>query len=71
MRGGGDRALRRLGRPQKLRHSDAMDGRQELVLKPRRVGMEDLQGWSMENLRPTDPVVFEATTNAWEVHRLD
>lgn len=48
----------------------AVDGQQELVLKARRIRMEDLGSWAMENLRPTDSVVFEATTNAWEIHDL-
>lgn len=48
----------------------AVDGHQELVLKARRVRMENLGSWAVENLRPTDSVVFEATTNAWEIYDL-
>lgn len=32
--------------------------------------MENLGSWAVENLRPTDSVVFEATTNAWEIYDL-
>ena len=44
------------------------DGR--VVLQAVRVEHADLEGWLKKNLRTTDHVVFEATTNAWYVYDL-
>ena len=41
---------------------------QEIVLRPRNVEMERFQRWAQENLRETDEVVLEATTNTWDVY---
>jgi transposase len=41
---------------------------QEIVLKPRRISLEKWPAWARANLLPTDAVVLEATTNAWEIY---
>jgi transposase len=43
----------------------AVDVKQQIVLKPRKVGVERLAQWASQNLLPTDKVVIEATFNAW------
>src|SRR5215210_7744038 len=45
-----------------------MNAQQEIVLRPRDVEMERFKRWAEENLRRTDEVVLEATTNTWEVY---
>jgi hypothetical protein len=40
-----------------------MNARQELVLRLRNVEMERFKRWAVENLRQTDEVVLETTTN--------
>jgi hypothetical protein len=42
--------------------------RQEVVLPPRRVELEDWLKWAKQNLVPTDTLVVEATTNAWDFY---
>jgi hypothetical protein len=37
---------------------------QEVVLPPRKVSLAEFEAWAKKNLRPTDEVVLEATTNA-------
>lgn len=44
------------------------DGR--VLLHPVRVEHGDLEGWLQKNLRSTDQVVIESTTNAWHVYDL-
>jgi transposase len=44
------------------------DGR--ILLHPIRVKHADLEGWLNKNLRTTDHVVIESTTNAWHVYDL-
>jgi transposase len=44
------------------------DGR--VVLHPVRVEHADLEGWLKKNLRESDHVVIESTTNAWHVYDL-
>jgi transposase len=44
------------------------DGR--VVLPPVRVEHADLEGWLKKNLRASDHVVIESTTNAWHVYDL-
>jgi transposase len=39
-------------------------------LQPVRVEHEDLEGWLKKNLRTSDQVVIESTTNAWHVYDL-
>ena len=41
-----------------------------VVLHPVRVEHADLEGWLKKNLRGTDHVVIESTTNAWHVYDL-
>lgn len=45
-----------------------MNKAQEIVLRPRKVEMERFKKWAEENLRKTDEVVLEATTNTWDVY---
>lgn len=48
----------------------AINAAQEVVLPPRNIRFSRFTGWIAKNLRPTDQVVLEATTNAWYVHDL-
>jgi len=48
----------------------AVNARQEVVLHPRRVSFAQFDDWVKKNLRHTDSVVLEATTNAWYIHDL-
>jgi transposase len=45
-----------------------MNKEQEIVLRPREVPIERFANWAKENLRDTDEVVLEATTNTWDVY---
>jgi transposase len=45
-----------------------VNAEQEVVLGARRVNLENWLKWAEANLKPTDAVVLEATTNAWEVN---
>src|SRR5215470_8827495 len=45
-----------------------MNREQEVTLRPRNVDMERFQRWAEENLRDTDEVVLEATTNTWDIY---
>ena len=45
-----------------------MNAEQEIVLRPRDVEMERFKKWAEGNLRKTDEVVLEATTNTWDVY---
>jgi transposase len=45
-----------------------VDPHQEIVLNPRRISLEKWPAWAKANLRPTDAVVLEATTNAWDIY---
>jgi len=45
-----------------------MNRQQELVLRPRNVEMERFKRWAEENLRGTDEIVLEATTNTWDIY---
>jgi len=42
--------------------------RQEVVLTPRRVEYEHWEGWMKANLKTSDAIVLEATTNAWHIY---
>lgn len=50
--------------------SGGVDREGEVVLHAVRVEHADLEGWLKKNLRSTDHVVFESTTNAWHVYDL-
>jgi transposase len=45
-----------------------MNRTQEVVLRPRNVDMDRFKHWAEENLRDTDEVVLEATTNTWDIY---
>ena len=45
-------------------------GKDEWCFQPVRVEHADLEGWLKKNLRPSDHVVIESTTNAWHVYDL-
>ncbi len=47
-----------------------VDREGRVVLHAVRVEHVDLEGWLKKNLRSTDHVVFESTTNAWHVYDL-
>jgi len=42
--------------------------RQQVVLNPRRISLEKWPAWAKANLLPSDAVVLEATTNAWDIY---
>ena len=42
----------------------AVDREGKVVLQPVRVEHQDLEGWLKKNLKPSDHVVIESTTNA-------
>jgi transposase len=48
----------------------AINAAQEVVLPPRRVSLLEFEGWAKKQLRSTDEVVLEATTNAWYLYDL-
>ncbi len=48
----------------------AVDRDGKVVLQPVRVEHQDLEGWLKKNLRASDHVVIESTTNAWHVYDL-
>lgn len=47
-----------------------VDREGRVLLHPVRVEHADLEGWLKKNLRATDHVVLESTTNAWHVYDL-
>ncbi len=47
-----------------------VDREGRVLLQPVRVEHADLEGWLKKNLRSTDQVVIESTTNAWHVYDL-
>ena len=47
-----------------------MDAHKRIVLPPRKVELHRWRAWAQANLHPTDAVVIEATTNAWEIYDL-
>lgn len=48
----------------------AVDAHQQVVLKPKRISLDDLPAWAQTHLDPTDAVVLEATGNAWYLYDL-
>jgi transposase len=48
----------------------AVDRDGKVVLQPVRVEHQDLEGWLKKDLRRSDHVVIESTTNAWHVYDL-
>ena len=47
-----------------------VDREGRMLLQPVRVEHADLEGWLKKNLRATDHLVLESTTNAWHVYDL-
>jgi hypothetical protein len=45
-----------------------MNAQQEMVLRSRSVEMDRFKRWAEENLRSTDEVVLESSTNTWDVY---
>jgi len=53
------------------KHSLSVGGinaQQQVVLIPRKITLDRWLDWAQANLRPTDAVVIEATTNAWHIY---
>jgi transposase len=48
----------------------AVNAAQEVVLPPRKVSLTEFEAWAKKQLRPTDEVVLEATSNAWYLYDL-
>ena len=46
----------------------ALDASKGVVLPPRRILLDHFADWATRQLRPTDQVVLEATTNAWYIY---
>ena len=46
----------------------AIDAAQQVLLPPRRIPHERFVAWAEAHLLPTDVVVLEATTDAWQMH---
>jgi len=47
-----------------------MNSQREWVLRPRKVRMSRFSEWVQKNLNPTDAIVLESTSNAWEIYDL-
>ncbi len=47
-----------------------MNLQKEWVLRTRKVRMSRFPEWVLKNLKPTDAVVIESTSNAWEIYDL-
>jgi transposase len=47
-----------------------IDAHKRVVLQPRKVELHRWREWAQANLHPSDAVVIEATTNAWEIYDL-
>ena len=45
-----------------------INAQQQVVLTPRKIVLDRWLDWAQANLRPTDAVVIEATTNAWHIY---
>lgn len=45
-----------------------MNAQQAWVMPPRRIGMAKFGEWAQKNLRETDVVVLETTTNVWDIY---
>ena len=47
-----------------------MNAQKEWVVRTRKVRMSRFSEWALKNLRTTDAVVIESTSNAWEIYDL-
>ena len=45
-----------------------MNAEQDVILRPRDVVIESFHIWAEQNLRSSDEVVLEATTNTWDIN---
>jgi transposase len=45
-----------------------MNRQKEWVLRPRKVRVSRFRSWAERNLKPTDAVVIESTSNAWTIY---
>lgn len=45
-----------------------VNARQEMVLMPRRIELDEWPSWAQQRLRKTDVLVVEATGNTWDFH---
>jgi transposase len=45
-----------------------MNAEQDVVLRPRDVMIDRFHSWAEKNLRSTDEIVLEATTNTWDIY---
>jgi len=45
-----------------------VSAQQQVILPPRRMDLSAWPTWARKNLRPTDALVVEATTNAWDFY---
>jgi transposase len=45
-----------------------VNSQQKVILTPRRISIHKWPTWAKANLLPTDNVVLEATTNAWDIY---
>jgi hypothetical protein len=46
----------------------AVDEQQHELLSPQKVAVERFSAWAHKNLKPSDYVAIEATTNSWSGH---
>ena len=46
----------------------AVDSQQQVVLAPGEIAIQHFSAWAKANLKPTDEVALEATSNAWELY---
>jgi len=46
----------------------AIDGQQQVVLRPRKLTLDQYERWYREQIKPTDVVVIEATGSAWHLY---
>ena len=47
-----------------------MNSQRDWVLRPRKVRMSRFPEWVQKNMKPTDAVVLESTSNAWDIYDL-
>jgi transposase len=45
-----------------------LNARQEIIMPPRRMDLSEWPAWAKKNLRKSDILVVEATTNAWDFY---
>jgi len=45
-----------------------IDAHKQVVLQPRKIDLQRFSQWAHANLKPSDALVIEATTNAWAIY---